>query len=178
MSLGSHGYDREVNRAQHLFCHRADEQLAYLAPAPCTEQHAIHLKLADSGRNLLSWMPFARQRITAKAPLPGEIAPGPKHLLCDLKGSRGVVIRHARGVGGNGLRAGKHMEHDQSRTGLGRLFQCKRHQVIEIAQVSGNEDGGWMRPAVGTRFPHGKHLIPESLSPKTGTRCAEEHSGG
>ena len=43
MSLGTHGYDREVNRAQHLFCHRAEEQLAYLAPAPCTEQHAIHL---------------------------------------------------------------------------------------------------------------------------------------
>jgi hypothetical protein len=28
MSLGTHGNDREVDRAQHLFCHGTKEQLA------------------------------------------------------------------------------------------------------------------------------------------------------
>ena len=34
MSLGSHGVDREVNRAQHLLCNRTKEKFADLPPAP------------------------------------------------------------------------------------------------------------------------------------------------
>ena len=45
-----------------------------------------------------------------------------------------------------------------------RLLKSERHEMVEIAQVSGDEDCGWMRPAADIGIPHGEHLIPESLS--------------
>ena len=52
MSLGTHGNDREIDRAQHLFCHGAEQQLAQPAPAPRAEKNAVRLELADRGGNL------------------------------------------------------------------------------------------------------------------------------
>src|SRR6266704_6754260 len=54
MSLGSYGHDREVYRAQHLFCHGAKEQLAYLAPAPGAEENTIYVELANDRGDLMS----------------------------------------------------------------------------------------------------------------------------
>ena len=117
MSLGSHGNDREVDRAQHLFCHRADEQPAELAPAPGSEQHAVGMKLANGGCNLLRGMAFAGQGIAANAETGGNFAPGMHHLLRDLQGSGGVVVGHAGGVGGKGRRGREHVQKNDA--GLG-----------------------------------------------------------
>jgi len=100
MSLGSHGNDREVDRAQHLFCHRAEEQLAKLAAAPSSKQHAVDMKLANGGCNLLRGMAFAGQRIAAHAEAGGNLGPGMHHLLRCLQSAGGVEAGHAGGVGG------------------------------------------------------------------------------
>ncbi len=63
MSLGAHGHDREIYRTQHLFCHGAKEQLAYLAPAPGSEKDAVHLELSRGSENLLGGISFANHRI-------------------------------------------------------------------------------------------------------------------
>jgi hypothetical protein len=55
MSLGYHGDDREVDRAQHLFRHGAKEHRARHAPTPDLEKDATHIDLLSS-RNLLSRM--------------------------------------------------------------------------------------------------------------------------
>ncbi len=104
MSLGSHGNDREVDRAQHLFCHRANEQLAELAPAPCPEQHAVGLKLADGGCNLLCGVALAHQRVATDAAPGGDFTPGPQHLFRDLQSAYSVVVRHSGSIGGDGAR--------------------------------------------------------------------------
>ena len=64
MSLWSHGDDREVYRAQHLFCHRAEEQLAYLAPAPSPKNETICFELTSRRDDLLSGVAFANDGIT------------------------------------------------------------------------------------------------------------------
>jgi hypothetical protein len=76
MSLGTHGYDRDVDRAQHLFCHGTEEQLAQLAPAPGSEKNAICLELADSGCNLSRGEPLADYRIAGNTVQSGLGAPG------------------------------------------------------------------------------------------------------
>ena len=63
MSLGSHGNDRDIGRAQHLFCHGAEKQLAHLASAPGPEKKAIRVELASDGEHLLRSVSFAHQRI-------------------------------------------------------------------------------------------------------------------
>ena len=118
MSLGSHGDDREVDRAQHLFCHRADEQPAKLAPAPSSEQHAVGMKLANGGCNLLRGMAFAGQGIAANAETGGNFAPGMHHLLGNLQGSAGVVVGHAGGVGSKGRSGGEHVQENEAGTGI------------------------------------------------------------
>ena len=59
MSLWTHGDDREVYRAQHLFCYGAEEQLAYFAPTPSSEKDTIRFELARSCDDLLCWIAFA-----------------------------------------------------------------------------------------------------------------------
>ena len=161
MSLGSHGNDREVDRAQHLFCHRADEQLAELAPAPGSEQHAVRLELTDRGCNLMGRVALAHQRIAANAATGCMFAPGPQHLFRDLQSAACVVVRHSGGIGAEGRGGGKRMQKNQPRPGFTCLFQGKRHEMVQIAQVGGDEDRGWMRPAAGLGIPHGIHLTPE-----------------
>ena len=157
MSLGSHGNDREVDRAQHLFCNRANEHLAEFAPAPCSEQHAIRLKLTDGGCNLMYSLALTYQRVAADAAPGGEFAPGPQHLFRDLQSAGGVVIRHAGGIGVNGRGGGKHVQENSRAAVFTRLLHGERHEMVQIAQVSGDEDCGWMRPAAGLGIPHGKH---------------------
>src|SRR5215472_132844 len=48
MSLGSHGDDREVYRAQHLLRHGTKEQVANFAPAPGPKKNAIDIELSHS----------------------------------------------------------------------------------------------------------------------------------
>ena len=159
MSLGSHGNDREVDRAQHLFCNRANEHLAELAPAPCSDQHAVRLKLTDGGCNLIDSLALAHQRVAADAAPGGVFAPGPQHLIRDLQSAGDVVIRHAGGIGVDGRGGRKHMQENEPGLGFTRLFHGERHEMVQIAQVSCDEDSGWMRPAAGLGIPHGKHLI-------------------
>ena len=66
MSLGSHGDDREVDRAQHLFCHGAEQQLAEPAPAPGPEKNSIRLELPGGGRDLLDGVAFAHQAVAGR----------------------------------------------------------------------------------------------------------------
>ena len=124
MSLGSHGDDREVDRAQHLFCHGADEQPAKLAPAPSSEQHAVRMKLANRGCNLLCGMAFADQGIAANAETGGNFAPGMHHLLRNLQGAAGVVVGHAGGVGSKGRGGGEHVQKNDA--GAGIAGACSR----------------------------------------------------
>ena len=63
MSLGTHGNDRDIGRAQHLLCHGAQKQLAHLASAPGPEKKAISVDLASDGEHLLGSVSFANQRI-------------------------------------------------------------------------------------------------------------------
>ena len=67
MSLWSHGDDREVYRAQHLFCHGAEEQLAYLAPAPSSEKDTISLELPSRRDDLMGGMAFANNCVAGNA---------------------------------------------------------------------------------------------------------------
>src|SRR5271157_3441146 len=76
MSLGSHGHDREVDRAQHLFRYGTQKQLAQLAAAPGAEKKAINLELAENGFNLPHGMSFAHQGIANDALMPRQLAPG------------------------------------------------------------------------------------------------------
>src|SRR6185503_18543287 len=99
MSLWSHGNDREVYRAQHLFCHRAKEQLAYLAPAPSPDKNSICLELAVSGNDLLCGVALAHDCVAGDFLSPSHHAPGLECLDCEINGGGGVVVRHADGIG-------------------------------------------------------------------------------
>src|SRR6266704_2564880 len=92
MSLGSYGHDREVYRAQHLFCHGAKEQLAYLAPAPGAEEDAICVELANRGRDLLRRVSFANQRITVNVLSACHHSPRFKRLCRKSNGPSRIVI--------------------------------------------------------------------------------------
>ena len=67
MSLGSHGNDREIDRAQHLFCHGAEEQLADLAPAPGAKKYTICLELSNRGGDLLRGIAFAHHDVAEQS---------------------------------------------------------------------------------------------------------------
>ena len=69
------------------------------------------------------------------------------------------------------------MQENKPGPGFAGLFQDKRHEVVQVAQVSGDEDCGWMRPAAGIGIPHGKHLISEIVAPAGGQGCAKQHHG-
>ena len=99
MSLGSHGNDREVDRAQHLLCHRADEQLAQLAPAPCPYQHSVRLKLAHRGCNLLCRIALANHCIACDIVPPRQLALWNQGFLGRFKHASSVVIGQPRRIG-------------------------------------------------------------------------------
>ena len=98
MSLGTHGDDREIDLAQHLFCHGAEEQLAKPAPAPGPKKNSICKKLAGSGRNLLSGIPLAHNGMAFHAVPTRLFAPGPQHFFCNFKRARGIVVRQAHRI--------------------------------------------------------------------------------
>ena len=89
MSLGSHGYDREVDRAQHLFCHGTEQHLAKPAPAPGTEKDAIRLKLPGRGLNLLGGVALAHQAVAGDAAAAGSFAPGPSAFSANSSAAEG-----------------------------------------------------------------------------------------
>ena len=51
------------------------------------------------------------------------------------------------------------MQKNQVRPGFTRLFQGKRHEMVQIAQVRGDKDGFRMRPAESIGIPQGEHLV-------------------
>jgi hypothetical protein len=152
MSLGSHGYDREVDRAQHLFCHGTEEQLAELAPAPGTEKEAISLELANSGCNLLYGGPLAHQRIAGDVLLAGQLAPGLQGPGDKVQCAGRIVVWHSGGIGRHGCGWGKHMQENQPRLFLRSLFKGKRHQAVQVAQIGGDEEDGRVSPTVKARM--------------------------
>src|SRR5579859_3386195 len=91
MSLGSHGNDREVDRAQHLFCNRAKEHLSKPAPAPCAKKDSICVELPCGSLNLLDGMAFAHQSVAPDFLNAGGFAPGTQLSFSKLKRSRWVV---------------------------------------------------------------------------------------
>jgi len=98
MSLGTHGNNREIDRAQHLFCHGTEEQLAQLAPAPAAENDAIRLELADSGGDLVSRNSFAHQGVAVYTLPSRQLAPGLQSFFGKFQSAGRIVVRHADGI--------------------------------------------------------------------------------
>ena len=51
------------------------------------------------------------------------------------------------------------MQEEETGPGIARLLEGKRHEMVQIAQVRGDEDGIRMRPAVDIGIPHGQYLV-------------------
>src|SRR5689334_7941517 len=98
MSLWSHGDDREVYRAQHLFCHRAEEQLADLAPAPSPKNETICFELTSRRDDLLSGVAFANDGITGNLLRAGHRSERLEGLDGKVDGACGIVVGHADGI--------------------------------------------------------------------------------
>jgi len=98
MSLGSDGKDREIYRAQRLFCHRAKEQLAYLASAPGAKKYTTNLELAYRGGNLLGGIPLSHQNVANHLLLGRNRPPCLQCFCCIFKRASRVVVRHSYGV--------------------------------------------------------------------------------
>jgi hypothetical protein len=67
------------------------------------------------------------------------------------------------------------MQKNDASSVVARLFEGKRHEMVQITQIRGDEKVFRMRPAVAVRISHGIHLIPESVSPAKEPGCATEH---
>jgi len=147
MSLGSHGNDREVDRAQHLFCHGTEEQLTQLAPAPGSQEHAAGLELPGYGSNLIGGIALAQKRLARDVQPARQVADWLQFASPMLQCAGGIVDRHSRQVGG--IRCGRrhYMEKNQARSGLSGLLQGERGQPIKVTQIGGYEQDGWMDPA-------------------------------
>jgi len=155
MSLWSHGNDREVYRAQHLFCYRADEQLAYLAPAPSSKKDTVSLELPGCGDDLLGRMALANNGVA------GDLLRADHHsprLKCfDGEVNRGcrVVVGHTDGISGDACSSTEDVQEDDSCFGLMCLLERKRHEPFQVAEVSRDEDDGGMSPSAWFRMRHG-----------------------
>ena len=114
MSLGTHGDDREVDRAQHLFCHGAEQDLAEPAAAPGPEKNLIRVKLPGRGRNLLGGMSLAHQGVASDVAAGGKVAPGLELFFGEFEGGGEIVIGHADGIHGHGGGGGDGMEEDEA----------------------------------------------------------------
>src|SRR4051812_46667725 len=99
MSLWSHGDDREVYRAQHLFCYGAEEQLAYFAPAPSSEKDTIRFELASSCDDLLCWIAFADDGVARDLLGAGHVSPWLKSFDGEFDSGCWIVVGHADWVG-------------------------------------------------------------------------------
>ena len=122
------------------------------------KQHAVGLELTDGGCNLIGGLALAHQRIAMDAAADRHIAPRPQRLFRGLQCACGVVVRHSGGIGGDGRGGRKHVEKNEASRGFAGLFHGERHEMSQVAQIGGDEDCGWMRPAAGLGIPHGEHL--------------------
>ena len=120
MSLWSHGHDREVHRAQHLFCNGAEQQFGYLAAAPGAKNESFCVELAGGGDDLLGGVPFADNRVTGDLLCASGCSPGFEGLDCEVNCACRIVVRHPDGVGSHGCTGAKHVEEDDACIGLVR----------------------------------------------------------
>ena len=102
MSLGTHGDDREIDRAQHLFCHGAEQQLAQLAAASCTEEQAACMELAGRGSNLLGGFALANQGIASDVPRRARAHQGLQGFGGEIQGGGWIVIGQSGNIEGHG----------------------------------------------------------------------------
>src|SRR6185503_18305196 len=163
MSLWSHGNDREVYRAQHLFCHGAEEQLAYLAPAPSPEKDAVCLELTCSGNDLLSRMAFANDCIAWNRLRASHRPPGLECLDGEVDCSRRIVIRHANRIGSNARPCAEDMKENDPGFRFLCLVERKGHQPVQIAEVCRDEDDGGMGPSTWSHVRHDSHPLRKEV---------------
>ena len=127
MSLGSHGDDREIYRAQHLLSHGTKEQLTHLAPAPGAEKDTICLKLPDRGGNLRGGIALPHQGVAGNVPFAGPSAPWLQRLGGEVQCARGVVIRHPHSIDCHGCACREHMQKNEPRPRVTGLLEGEGH---------------------------------------------------
>jgi hypothetical protein len=133
-----------------LFCHGAKQQLAQLATAPGAEENAVCLEFADSVFDLSCGVAFAHHGIAGDILPARHLAPGAQCLVRQIQRSAGIEVGHANAIRRYGNRGSKHVQQNQARLCLHRLFECKWHQATQIAQIRGDEEDGRMGPTVAT----------------------------
>ena len=72
------------------------------------------------------------------------------------------------------------MQQNQARAGLPRLSHGKGHQPVQVAQIRGDKDNGWMCPATtagigATGIGHNAYLNGERVPSKQKRGCATAH---
>jgi hypothetical protein len=179
ISLGTHGDDREIDRAQHLLCHGAEEQLSEPVPAPGSKKHSICLELADRGFDLPCGIPLAHQGIAGYIFAAGQGAPWFERLRRVLQRAGRIVAGHSGGVGFECRGCGKNVKENQPGPSLRCLLQSIGHEPVQIAQVSGDQDRRGMNPSNDIRIRgvirHDIYLAQERVAPILGCRCACAH---
>ena len=167
MSLWSHGNDREVYRAQHLFCYGAEEQLAYLAPAPSPEKDTSRLELAGSCDDLLRGLTFANNRIAGDVLSAGPHSPWFQGFDGEVDGGRRVIVGHADRVGGDAGSSTEDVKEDDSCFRLACLQKRKGDQPVQVVEVCRDEDDGGTRPPAWSRVRHENHLYARGSHQRT-----------
>jgi len=132
--------------------------------------------LADGSGNLLRPMPLAYQAIADDPLAPRQRAPGFQCLTGEFQRTGRIVVGHSHSIHRHGCAGGQHVQQDQMRPVFGSLLESKRHQPVQVGQVGGDEDYGWMGPAIGASIResvrHGLYLVrPQCAAERAAEMC-------